>query len=114
MPIYMHQKKISIIAGNGAPPIRQNFWPSFHELAEHAKSAGIHLLAGIAPGLDFDFTHPDNDKNALFAKAGQLVRAGADAIVLMFDDISDDISALAKAGLSEGDAMPASPICRPI
>ena len=29
--------------------------------------------------------------------------AGAEAIVLMFDDISDDISALAKAGLSEGE-----------
>ena len=84
-------------------PYPPEFLASFHELAEHAKSAGIHLLAGIAPGLDFDFTRPDSDTNALFVKAGQLVRAGAEAIVLMFDDISDDISALVKAGLSEGE-----------
>ena len=84
-------------------PYPPEFLTHFREFAKHAKSAGIYLLAGIAPGLDFDFTHPDNDKNALVAKAEQLVQAGADAIVLMFDDISDDISALSKAGLSEGE-----------
>ena len=84
-------------------PYPPEFLAHFREFAKHAKSAGIYLMAGIAPGLDFDFTHPDNDKNALVAKAEQLVQAGADAIVLMFDDISDDISMLAEAGLSEGE-----------
>ena len=78
------------------------FMASFHRFSNHAKSAGIHLLAGIAPGLDFDFQTPEADTNALFAKAAQLRAAGADAIVLMFDDISDDLTALTEAGLSEG------------
>ena len=42
------------------------------------------------------------DFAALLAKARQMLAAGADALVLMFDDISDDISAFAEAGLSEG------------
>lgn len=84
-------------------PYPPEFLAHFREFAEHASAAGIYLMAGIAPGLNFDFIHPDSDTNALFAKAGQLVTAGADAIVLMFDDISDDISVLAEAGLSEGE-----------
>ena len=96
-------------------PYPPEFLASFHELAEHAKSAGIHLLAGIAPGLDFDFTRPDSDTNALFAKAAQLLAAGADAIVLMFDDISDDITALKRLACLKGYVMPGWPmICKPV
>ncbi len=78
------------------------FMAEFSRFTHTAKQSGICVLAGIAPGLDFDFQTPEADTNALFAKAAQLVTAGADAIVLMFDDILDDVSALTEAGLSEG------------
>jgi len=79
-----------------------SFISDFRQFTQTAKKAGIQILAGIAPGLDFDFTQPEADTLALIKKASQLVHAGADAIVLMFDDISDDITAFAKSGLIEG------------
>jgi len=65
-------------------------------------SANVEILAGIAPGLDYNFISPEQDYAHLRAKATQLLDAGADRLVLMFDDISDDISALTEAGLNEG------------
>lgn len=70
---------------------------------EFCSSAGdIDILAGIAPGLDYNFINPEEDYAYLRAKASQLLGAGADRLVLMFDDISDDVCALAEAGLNEG------------
>ena len=78
------------------------FLASFKNFSTEAKASGIRILAGIAPGLDFDFSSPEEDTRLLFAKAEQLKAAGADALVLMFDDISDDVSAFTAAGLEEG------------
>ncbi len=52
------------------------------------------MIAGIAPGLDFDFADFDNgdDFNALIAKASQLMSDGASGVVLMFDDIDAGFS----------------------
>jgi len=83
-------------------PYDTDFITSFSAFATEAEKIGIRVLAGIAPGLDFDFAAPDGDSAALFAKADALTKAGADAIVLMFDDISDDVSHLREAGLQEG------------
>ena len=83
-------------------PYEADFIAHFSAFTAQAKEADIRVLAGIAPGLDFNFPSPDADKAALFAKADALIKAGADAIVLMFDDISDDFSRLEAAGLDEG------------
>ena len=83
-------------------PYEADFIAHFSAFAAQAKEGDIRVLAGIAPGLDFNFPSPDADKAALFAKADALIKAGADAIVLMFDDISEDFSRLEAAGLDEG------------
>jgi protein O-GlcNAcase/histone acetyltransferase len=91
-------------------PYDADFIAHFSAFTAEARQADIRVLAGIAPGLDFNFpipdtapdAAPDTDKAALFAKADALIKAGADAIVLMFDDISDDLSQLEAAGLDEG------------
>ncbi len=83
-------------------PYKADFIAHFSAFTAQAKEGGIRVLAGIAPGLDFNFPSPNADKVALFAKADALIKAGADAIVLMFDDISDDFSCLEKTGLDEG------------
>ena len=57
-----------------------------------------------APGLDFAFDDDKDDTVALRAKAEQLAKAGADGLVLMFDDISADLSVFGRAGISEGQA----------
>lgn len=83
-------------------PYQRHWLKDFVECCQHAKQNNIAILAGIAPGLDFNFIDPEDDFAHLITKATQLIEAGADALVLMFDDISDDISALEQAGLDEG------------
>ena len=68
------------------------------------RGQNIWILAGIAPGLDFAFYNSKDDKAKLRAKAEQLSGAGADGLVLMFDDISADLSVFERAGISEGQA----------
>ena len=83
-------------------PYREGWISTFASFCADAQARQIQVLAGIAPGLDFNFAEDKADFAALLAKARQMLAAGADALVLMFDDISDDISAFAEAGLSEG------------
>ena len=83
-------------------PYRESWLNTFASFCADAQARQIQVLAGIAPGLDFNFAEDKADFAALLAKAHQMLAAGADALVLMFDDISDDISAFAEAGLSEG------------
>jgi len=85
-------------------PYPEGWCADFAAFCADAKARQIKVLAGIAPGLDFNFAEDEADFAALLAKARQMLAAGADALVLMFDDISDDISAFAEAGLSEGGA----------
>ena len=83
-------------------PYPEDWRVNFASYCEFAKQKQIKILAGIAPGLDFNFASEEADFAALHTKAVQLITAGADALVLMFDDISDDVSGFTKAGLSEG------------
>ena len=85
-------------------PYPEAWCTAFTAFCAAAKQKQIKILAGIAPGLDFNFADDGSDVAALQAKAAQLIRTGADALVLMFDDISDDISGFAEAGLTEGQA----------
>jgi len=83
-------------------PYDSDFLSALGQCTGTARKNNIQFLTGIAPGLDFNFADPRKDKTALFDKAGSLVRAGAHGIVLMFDDISDDLTPFAAAGLDEG------------
>ena len=83
-------------------PYREGWLGAFASFCADAQARQIQVLAGMAPGLDFNFAEDKADFAALLAKARQMLAAGADALVLMFDDISDDISAFTEAGLSEG------------
>ena len=82
----------------------EDWCADFAAFCEAARAKQIRILAGIAPGLDFAFDDDKDDTVALRAKAEQLAKAGADGLVLMFDDISADLSVFGRAGISEGQA----------
>ena len=76
-------------------------WRSaFQEFATHARQRDIHLIAGIAPGLDFDFScldTPSHDGNPddftiLLEKARGFLADGAAVIGLLMDDIAADFA----------------------
>ena len=90
------------------------WWQGFREFTADAGRRGITAIAGLAPGMDFDFTSLDaprdgtgrgaGDAAALLGKAQALVRAGASHVCLLLDDIDP----VAKARLGpferEGEA----------
>ena len=85
-------------------PYPEDWCADFAAFCATARTKQIKILAGIAPGLDFAFEDDRNDKAKLWAKAKQLTGAGADGLVLMFDDISADLSVFERAGIREGQA----------
>ena len=85
-------------------PYPKDWCANFASFCAVARSKHIRILAGIAPGLDFAFYNNKDDKAKLRVKAEQLSEAGADGLVLMFDDISTDLSVFERAGISEGQA----------
>ena len=70
----------------------RNAWPAdwmseFTAMCDTAAAGGVMVLAGIAPGLDYDPNRDTAEFETLLAKALSLQAAGAYAIVVMFDDI---------------------------
>ena len=73
---------------------------SFKDFSKYCKNKNIKLIAGIAPGLDFDFSYFNNksttssntDFKILCQKAKQLLTDGATSIVLLLDDIPNNFS----------------------
>ena len=61
----------------------------FTRFCKAARSGGIRVLGGIAPGLDYDADNDAAEFETLLAKARQLQDAGADMVTLMFDDIDE-------------------------
>ncbi|MGB1864512.1 MAG: beta-N-acetylglucosaminidase domain-containing protein [Candidatus Puniceispirillum sp.] len=87
----------------------------FAQFCRDAHARHISVIAGIAPGLDFDFADLDkatsaqknakqNDLTILCNKAAQLRADGADHIALLMDDIAADFGQRAGAYKSEGTA----------
>ncbi|MGB2234786.1 MAG: beta-N-acetylglucosaminidase domain-containing protein, partial [Candidatus Puniceispirillum sp.] len=87
----------------------------FAQFCRDAHARHISVIAGIAPGLDFDFADLDkatsaqknakqNDLTILCNKAAQLRVDGADHIALLMDDIAADFGQRAGAYKSEGTA----------
>ena len=66
----------------------QNNFKKFCKLATIKK---IKILAGISPGLDYNFSNID-DYNFLKNKILSLIRLGANEIVILFDDIIERFS----------------------
>ncbi len=82
----------------------------FFEFTKFSKINNINIIAGIAPGLDFDFKKINynlnkikhSDFNILYNKAKQLLDDGATAIALLLDDIPENYKIKFGDQISEG------------
>ena len=82
----------------------------FKDFIQFSKINNINIIAGIAPGLDFNFKELQNvsinNKNSdfelLLKKARQLLEDGATSIALMLDDIPNDFEKKFGFDMSEG------------
>ena len=87
-------------------PYSKQWHADFQQFCKAATHRRINVVAGVAPGLDFNFAHlPDGkDFSLLVAKACSLLDAGASAISLLMDDIDADFDRRRGDFLSEGQA----------
>ena len=79
----------------------------FQDFTRHAKTLDITVSAGLAPGIDFDFSGLDQgqgDYAILLQKAQAMVADGADAIGLLMDDIDPGFPGHAGGFAHEGAA----------
>jgi len=78
---------------------------SFTQFCESAKNSNVSIIAGIAPGLDFDFDrrNSNNDFKSLQKKASCFLEDGANNILILWDDIEES-GFTDCGGLSEGTA----------
>ena len=82
----------------------------FRDFTKFSKKNNVDVIAGIAPGLDFDFKKfndkkPKNqncDFTILHNKAKQLLNDGATSIALLLDDIPEDFVNKFGTKISEG------------
>tara|TARA_A100001015_G_C15033426_1_gene734574 strand:- start:1132 stop:2292 length:1161 start_codon:yes stop_codon:yes gene_type:complete len=93
---------------NWRNPYNLRWRQNFRRFSKFCNDNDINLIAGIAPGLDFDFKKfellKDKSKDfiLLLAKAKQLLDDGAKYISLMLDDIPDNFKIKFGSHLSEG------------
>ena len=78
----------------------------FADFCDYAKQHAVTVIAGVAPGLDFDFGDMPMgaDFNALLSKCQKLIEYGADDICLLMDDIDADFHKRSGGIESEGEA----------
>ena len=78
---------------------------NFAQFCTLATNLNVCIVAGIAPGLDFNFDQNArfNDFDCLHAKANSFLKDGAHEILIMWDDIDDD-HFIDRDGFSEGTA----------
>ena len=82
----------------------------FREFTKFSKQNNINIIAGIAPGLDFNFKqllqnlkkNQNSDFQLLLKKAKQLLDDGATSIALLLDDIPDNFKKKFGDDISEG------------
>ena len=77
---------------------------AFARFCRRARGLGVHVIAGLAPGIDFAWRHIDGgpDLERLAARTRAHLEAGAGVAALLLDDLDDDFAARAPAGASEG------------
>ena len=80
------------------------WYADFHSFCLAAGERAITVVAGVAPGLDFDFNDlPDGkDFRLLVHKCHRLLKQGAHAISLLMDDIDADFDKRSAGFTSEG------------
>jgi len=84
-----------------------DIWHScFSKFCSYAKDRQVTIIAGVAPGLDFNFTDlPDGkDFHTLLEKCRTLINDGADELCLLMDDIDADFHTRNVGFQSEGEA----------
>jgi len=86
-------------------PYSQNWLESFAQFASTAQTLDVSVLAGIAPGLDFQFEADGGGKDfdQLINKAQSFLTNGASNVLILWDDI-DENGYINCYGLSEGSA----------
>ncbi len=79
---------------------------SFRQFCTAAQARGVRVVAGVAPGLDFNFNHIGGgpDLQALLDKCRQLKQDGAHHLSLLMDDIDADFASRCGELKSEGEA----------
>ena len=87
-------------------PYSTQWRDNFARFCEKARQSAIQVVAGIAPGLDFDFNHLQGgaDIQALKAKAIGLLEDGASGVSLLLDDIDENFAEHSAGIASEGEA----------
>ena len=83
---------------------------NFKEFTNFSKKNNIAVIAGIAPGLDFDFKSlssyskevKNDDFNLLYKKSKKLLDDGATSIALLLDDIPNNFKKKFGNKISEG------------
>ena len=83
---------------------------NFRKFTDICKKNKIDIIAGIAPGLDFNFKqlnektkkNKKSDFEVLLSKAKQLLNDGATSIALLLDDIPPDFKNKFGVNVSEG------------
>ena len=87
-------------------PYSKQWREDFKRFCEYAHEHRIRVVAGVAPGLDFDFSElPDgHDFASLATKSAALLEDGADVISLLMDDIDTDFHQRCGRFATEGHA----------
>ena len=83
---------------------------AFKDFTKFCNQKNIRVIAGISPGLDFNFNHlyldsnryKENDFEILIRKCEQLLDDGANEIAILLDDISETFQNNYKLEKSEG------------
>ena len=84
----------------------QDWMTHFQSFCAEAKAGHVDVIAGVAPGIDFDFAHlgRGDDWNCLIQKCRALITAGADQVALLLDDIQPDFDEKSGAFTNEAEA----------
>jgi hyaluronoglucosaminidase len=106
----MLPKRMFIIDYAGGRNIVKSGVLIFKSFTQLSKKNNINVIAGVAPGLDFNFkelhnvsiNNENSDFELLFKKAKQLLEDGASSIALMLDDIPNDFKKKFGINISEG------------
>ena len=84
-----------------------DWWQHFGEFTTDAATKDVAIIAGIAPGLDFDFgsfSQKNGDAAILIDKSRRLLDAGATSVNLLMDDLDPGFGGHDGGYQSEGAA----------
>lgn len=103
---YYAPKEDSLHRFNWRAPYDASWINSFTQFVDTASTKNIEVVAGVAPGLDFNFKDLPGglDFRSLVEKSRCLLNAGASHISLLLDDIDEDFATRCSSFKSEGTA----------